>query len=347
VAIRRSAAAEIAVLLADLCSDDPVARETAEARLTVIGVRAVPHLIVAFDRSGSAGTRTAILKVLEATPDRRSAELGAEQLEADDTAPAVRTAAVSLLGAFLQSAESARVLDTLTAFILDAERPDSFRLHALDVIERALPHVLTPLRARLAEDPSSAIRAWASASTAAGAPVIDPRLAIESAAAGEPADPRFLRELVPAGAAGAPLPTLHRLIEVARDREARASGAAERGAWLAVRGSVHLALAQRGSRVAVYDLREAIARTAEPLPDGFAEAAALVGDGACLESIAELLTRAPATPDGTLREWRDRVTRAGRSIVERERLTRRHAVMKKIARHAPETAAALLVSPST
>jgi hypothetical protein len=343
VAIRRSAAAEIAVLLADLCSDDPVARETAEARLTVIGVRAIPHLIVAFDRSGSAGARAAILKVLEATPDRRSAELGAEQLEADDADPAVRTAAVSLLGAFLQSAESARVLDTLTAFILDAERPDSLRLHALDVIERALPHVLTPLRARLTEDPSSAIRAWASASTAAGAPVIDPRLAIESAAAGEPADPRFLRELVPAGAADAPLPTLHRLIEVARDREARAGGAAERRAWLAVRSSVHLSLAHRGSRVAVYDLREAIARAAEPLPDGFAEAAALVGDGACLESIAELLARAPAAPDSPLREWQDRLARAGRSIVERERLTRRHAIMKKIARISPGVASSLLI----
>jgi len=342
VAIRRSAAAEIAVLLADLCSDDPVARETAEARLTVIGVRAVPHLIVAFDRSGSAGTRTAILKVLEATPDRRSAELGAEQLEADDTAPAVRTAAVSLLGAFLQSAESARVFDTLTAFILDAERPDSLRLHALDVIERALPHVLTPLRARLAEDPSSAIRAWASASTAAGAPVIDPRLAIESAAAGEPADPRFLRELVPEGSADAPLPTLHRLVEVARDREAKGGSAAERGAWLAVRGSVHLALARRASRVAVYDLREAIARATEPLPEGFAEAAGLVGDGACLESIAELLARAPARTDNRVREWQDQLMDAGRSIVERERLTRRHAVMKKVARISPGVASSLL-----
>ena len=51
MAIRRSAAAEIEQLLADLCGGDAVARETAAARLTVIGVRAVPHLIVAFDRA--------------------------------------------------------------------------------------------------------------------------------------------------------------------------------------------------------------------------------------------------------------------------------------------------------
>jgi len=347
VAIRRSAAAEIEVLLGDLCSDDPVARETAEARLTVIGARAVPHLIVAFDRSTSVGARTAILKVLEATPDRRSAELGAEQLEADGADLAVRKAAVALLGAFLHSAESTRVLDTLTAFVLDAERPDGLRLHALDAIERALPQVLQPLRARLTEDPSAAIRAWALAAAAAGAPVIDPRLAIESAAAGEPADPRFLGELLPAGSADAPLPTLHRLIEVARECEARARSAAERGAWLALRGSVHLALARRASRVAVYDLREAIAQAADPLPEDFAEAAGLVGDAACLESIAESLARRPAPSDSRMRDWQERLTQAGRAIVARERFTRRHAVMKKIARHAPETAAALLVSPST
>jgi hypothetical protein len=341
VAIRKSAAAEIETLLADLCGDDPVARETAEARLTVIGVRAIPHLIVAFDRAASAVARTVILKVLEATPDRRSAELGAEQLEADGADPAVRAAAVGLLGAYLESAESSRVLDTLTPFILDAERPDALRLHALDVIERALPHVLEPLRTRLAEDPSSAIRAWASVSAATGTPVIDPRLAIEAAAAGEPADPRFLRELVPAGSADAPLPTLHRLVEVARDREA-AAGAADGEAWLAVRGAVHLALARRASRVAVYDLREAIGRAAAPLPEGFAEAAGLVGDAACLEAIAELLARTRTETDSRMRGWQRDLVQAGRSIVERERLTRRHAVMKKIVRLSPDVASALL-----
>ena len=347
MAIRRSAAAEIELLLADLCSDDAVARETAGARLTVIGVRAVPHLIVAFDRAAAAGVKVAILKVLEATPDRRSAELGAEQLESDAADPAVRDAAVALLGAYLESPESTRVLDTLTAFILDTERSDTHRLRALDAIERALPHVLKPLRERLAEDPSSAIRAWAAVSPASGTPVIDPRLAIEAAAAGEPADPRFLQELVPAGCADAPLPTLHRLVEMARDREAQASSAADRGAWCAVRGMVHRALARRASRVAVYDLRETLSRAAEPLPGGFAEAAGLVGDVGCLESIAEALARAPAALEGPWREWKDDLAKAGRAIVERERLTRRHAAMKRIVRLSPDVAATLLAPAHT
>ena len=344
MAIRRSAAAEIEVLLADLCGADPVARGTAEARLAVIGVRAVPHLIVAFDRATSPAARVAVLKALEALPDRRSAELGAEQLESDTADPAVRAAAAGLLGAFLESPESARVLDALTAFAIDAEYPDALRLIALDSIGRALPDVLGPIRARLADDPSSAVRAWAAASASEGAPVIDPRLAVETAAEGGPADPRLLLELLPAGTADAPIPMLYRLIEVARNREAATPAPAERRAWLAVRGAVHRALAARASRVAVYDLREAIAKAAEPLPEGFAEAAGMVGDAACLESIAEQVARRTPAPDADLRGWHAHLLAAGRAIAAREGLTRRHAVMKKIARTEPAVAAELLAT---
>jgi hypothetical protein len=146
--------------------------------------------------------------------------------------------------------------------------------------------------------------------------VIDPLLAIEAAAAGEPADPTFLRELVPAGSADAPLPTLHRLVEVARDQEGQTSSAAERAAWLAVRGLVHLALARRASRVAVYDLRETLARR-EPLP-GFAEAAGLVGDAGA--SSRSPNTRAAALPGRTPPcEWQGQHAQAGPPDVERAR----------------------------
>jgi hypothetical protein len=342
VAIRRSAAAEIEELIAGLVGDDPVPRETAGARLAIIGVRAVPHLIVAFDRTPSPSARAAILKALESAPDRRSAELGAEQLESDGADPTVRAAAVGLLGAYLDTEESTRALDTLTAFSLEEDRPDTLRLHALDAIERALPRVLTPLRERLASDPSPAIRAWASAAAAMGRPEIDPRLAIESAAAGTPVAPALLRELVPAGSAETPLPTLHRLIEVSRTREEEAAAPADRREWQVVRGLVHVALARRSSRVALYDLRETLAGAIEPLPSGFIEAAALAGDASCLEALAEALTRIPLLPDDRDAKWRDGLVGAGRAIVERERLTRRHAIVKKIARLSPEMASALL-----
>jgi hypothetical protein len=43
-----------------------------------------------------------------------------------------------------------------------------------------------------------------------------------------------------------------------------------------------------------------------------------------------------------MREWLGDLLQAGRSIVERERLTRRHAVMKKILRLSPGVASVLL-----
>jgi hypothetical protein len=344
VAIRKSAAAEIEHLIQDLCGADAVARETAGARLAVIGVRGVPHLIVAFGHTVSAVARAAIFKVLEASPDRRGVDLAIEQLHAAEADPKVRMAALALLGAHLDGEESPRALDALSAAALDADRPDTLRLQAIDVIERALPHVLKPLRKRLAKDGSAAVRGWACRGAAAAGAAIDPRAALQSVAAGEAADPSLLRDLVPAGSADTPLPTLHRVIEMARTREDSAPAAADRMEWRAVRGSVHLALAQRGSRVAVYDLRESLAGAAEALPAGFVEAAALVGDGSCLEPIAEALARVPATLDRRDQQWRDGLLRAGRAIVERERLTRRHAVIRKIARVSPGVASALLAA---
>jgi hypothetical protein len=346
VAIRKSAAAEIEHLMRDLCGADEIARETAGARLAVIGVRGVPHLIAAFGHTVSAVARAAILKVLEASPDRRGVDLAIEELHAPEADPKVRSAAMALLGAHLDGQESPRALDALSAVALDANRPDALRLQAIDALERTIPHVLKPLRKRLAKDGSAAVRGWASRGAATTGVAIDPRAALESAAAGEAADPSLLRDLVPAGSQDAPLPTLHRVIEIARTREDGAPAAADRLEWRAVRGSVHLALAQRGSRVAVYDLRETLAGAAEALPAGFVEAAALVGDGSCLEPIAEALARCPATLDRRDQQWRDDLLRAGRAIVERERLTRRHAVIRKIAAASPAIAGALLAAAS-
>jgi hypothetical protein len=342
VAIRKSAAAEIEQLIGDLCAGDQVARETAAARLAVIGPRAVPHLVAAVGLTESPAARAAILKILEGSPDRRSVDLAVEQLHDQHADAKVRAAGIALLGAHLDQREGPRALDELSAFALDAEQPDALRLHALDVVGRVHPDVVAPLRKLLAVDLSPAVRAWASGTAGDARPAIDPRQAVESAAAGDPFDPALLRELVPAGSAEAPLPTLHRLVEVARAREESAPAPADRLEWVAVRGSVHLALARRSSRVAVYDLREALAGGPAALPAEFVEAAALVGDSSCLEPIAERLARTPSTVDRADQQWRDGLIRAGRAIVERERLTRRHAAMRRIARLSPEVAAALL-----
>jgi hypothetical protein len=175
---------------------------------------------------------------------------------------------------------------------------------------------------------------------------MDPRAAIEAAASGEPADPALLRALVPEGAAATPLPVLHRLVEAAKAREERSSAEADRLEWRRLRGAVHFALALRGSRVALYDLRETLAGARTALPAGFIAAVGLVGDRVCLDPIAEALARVPAILDARDQEWRDDLVRAGRAIIQRERLTRRHDVIRKIAKAWPAVAAVLLAPAS-
>jgi hypothetical protein len=90
------------------------------------------------------------------------------------------------------------------------------------------------------------------------------------------------------------------------------------------RGCAHVALAKRSSLLGVYDLREALESASAPLPVEFLAALALTGDTSCLEAIAAAHGRA------TDRWWREHLADAFHAIVERERLTRRHAVLKKI-----------------
>ena len=90
-----------------------------------------------------------------------------------------------------------------------------------------------------------------------------------------------------------------------------------------VRGAVHFALAIRGSRVAAYDLRETLAGATPALPADFIAAAGLVGDASCLDAIAAALAAPPSAVDDRDQRWRDDLVRAGRAIVQRERLTQR------------------------
>ena len=77
------------------------------------------------------------------------------------------------------------------------------------------------------------------------------------------------------------LTVLRRLVDVIRERE-RHRGDETRAQWMAVRGQVHQHLASRGSRIALYDLRDTLDRMRGPIPVGFLAAAATVGDAACL-----------------------------------------------------------------
>ena len=334
MAIRPSAASEIRALLDALTSADDVVRETAAARLSAIGARVVPHLLDGFRRSPSPVAQASILKVLESTRDRRGLALAIDALSATPREPAIAIAALNLLGAFLDD-DSTQAIEALGAIVTDPDRLDLERLAAWQVLERMPERILAPLRTRLAKDKSTAIRrrlTAAKTTTRAPEPALDPAEFLQMAARGGAVDPAMLKDALAAGGGRASLTVLHRLVEVARTRETEARADADRHEWQTARGTVHLALAHRASRVAVYDVRDTIASATGSLPPDFVAAAALVGDSGCLEAIADALARVPARVDREEQDWRDRLYDAARAIITRERLSRRHAAARRLAR---------------
>jgi hypothetical protein len=109
---------------------------------------------------------------------------------------------------------------------------------------------------------------------------------------------------------------------------------------------VHVALADRNSRLALYDLRESFEAASTPLPVDFLAALSKVGDSSCLEALATAYARAsPPRPSGAGKSvdwWRQHVADVFRTIVTREGLTRRHAVLKKIEARRPNVLKDLL-----
>jgi hypothetical protein len=197
-------------------------------------------------------------------------------------------------------------------------------LEAMAALADLKPSTLKPLWDALSKDPSAAIRAQVgAASGGAEASVSAVDRLIAASEHGLPDDPEMLRGMLGEGANAAPLPTLHRIVERIREREA-AEPAARRGEWTRARGTAHLALARRSSRLGLYDLREALDGAAAGLPVEFLTALSIVGDASCLEAIAAAHARAGDA------WWHDHLADTFRAIVARERLTRRHVVMKKI-----------------
>jgi hypothetical protein len=325
VPIRKSSAASIDALTADLASPSAVTREAAIARLTVIGPRAVESLVAVVGRVETGPTaRLAAIRALEALADERALDVALRAaLDAD---AGVAAGAVALAQVFLTGRRDPAVLDRLTTIALDRSRPEAVRLAAVTAVSGLKAATLKPLWETLAADPSAAIRECIGAlarpaGRRAEAPAGDQLH--EAAEAGLPDHPETLRRLLTAGGTTAPLATLHRIIERLREREAAAPAAA-RGEWTRARGTAHIALAKRSSRIGIYDLREALEAASTPMPVEFLAALSIAGDASCLEAIAAAHGRATHT------WWRQHLDDTFQAIVAREGLTRRHAVMKKI-----------------
>lgn len=345
--IRASAAAEIRQLLDALADPDEIVRESAIARLAVIGPRAAERLLLDYP-SAPPGARAGMLRALEALAEPRALPLARAAL-ADSSAEAADAAqaGVAVLRAFLTSADAAAArdaLDALVAAALDGSRATASRLAAFDAL-RVLPaDVRQAVRKNLVEDPNPQVRAFA-VSAGAPAPIDTPptdestwREAIEGRL---PATPAPLKQALAARRSRARLGELQHLVDHLRAREQREADAGRREEWRAVRGAVHLALADRNSRLALYDLRDSLL-DADRLPVAFLAALEEVGDATCLESLAAAYDASSRSGDAW---WREHVATAFRAIVQREGLTRRHAAVKRTMSRWPEATADLMARP--
>ena len=329
--IKTSSGKLIDRLIAGLSADSPVTVEAAVARLTVIGTRAVERLTAVVDRTAPPSARIAALRTLEAIADPRA--LVPVFVAMDDRDMGVASAAISTARRFLRSARGADVVDHLTRIALDVGRPESLRLiviHALDDLE---PTTLRPLWTALAHDPSPAVRASAHSATSHGsAAPTDPVDDLTAAAERDlPDDPVALRHVIARAGPLVALPLLHRIVERVRERET-AEPPDRRPDWTTTRAAAHLALAHRGSRLALYDLRESLEAARAPLPVEFLAALSIVGDSSCLEAIAAAYARTADSGRAQMDWWRQHLASAFHAIVKRNRITRRHAVLKKIAK---------------
>lgn len=346
--IKASSARKIDGLVADLRSDRAVTREAASVQLTVIGSRAVERLL-ALASDASPAARAAALRTLEAIADPRA--LTPALAAIDDPDVDVAIAAIGTARAFLREDHGAAVVDRLTEVALDRPRHQSLRLAAIRALAELEPSTVKPLLDALGDDPNEVLRAAADpAARSAGrirrSPAEDLLRATQGGLEdGLGDDPAAIRQAIADATSAVPLPALLGLVKHAREREASAPPG-RRGEWIAVRGTAHVALAKRRSRLAIYDLRESLETAVAPLPADFLAALSAVGDASCLEPIAAVYTRVPAGGNGAdarsrQSAWRHELAETFGAIVRREGLTRRHGVAKKIRMRWPDAAGAL------
>ena len=337
MSIKPSAGTEIRTLLAALSSGDEIRRETAIARLAIIGPRAVDRMLATY-ASADRDTRIAILRTLEAIGDPRAVRVATEALsEGGDLA----VTAANTLRALLDSTNrsSTQALDALVATALSSAAERRVRVAAFDALRDMPEDIREGVATALADRPDGAIQP----SLPVGSGVARSHDALwQDAIEGRLADdPTALREVVAARGESAPLNVLQRLVDASRARERETENAHRRAAWRGLRGALHQALGLRGSTIALYDVRETLEETREPLPASFIGALHAVGDSSCLEAIAAAHAAAPRNTESADR-WRAQLEAAFKAVAAREKISRKSAVMKRIEKRWPADADALL-----
>ena len=334
MAIHLSASKQIRTLVADLSSDSAATRDAAIARLTVIGQRAgEPLAALVANRNALATARSAALRVFEAIDDPRGLDAALSAI--DDPAADVAHAAIAALRPHLRGRRGATAVDHLARTALDQTR-------ALDLREAAVRELLGLEKAAvrlllkaLRDDPTPQIAALAAPegqALAAGGQGRFDKLLAQAVDGHLPRDADLLRQAITEAGERASLPALHGVVERIREREHTLSPMEQR-TWTAARAAAHVVLARRGSRVAIYDLRESIERAREPLPVAFLTALDAIGDASCLEAIVTAYAAAKRSEQDW---WRDHLMQAFRVIAQREGLTKRNRVVKRLWTRWPE-----------
>jgi hypothetical protein len=285
------------------------------ARLRVLGAQALPRLTALIRSDADAAVRAAALTALEGLEDTRAADVALASLEDDDE---VAVAAIGVLRGWLTGDHGLPALDAVTGLALTRTRGATVRLAALDALSDLPRELVAPV---LEQAPS-----------AEGEPLEGKRGPAEAGPYVQDLDdPLAVREWIAAHGARAALSTLHDLVVRCREREKAEPSARLRQEWIVARGTAHAALAQRNSRVALYDLREAFDGAATPLPLDFLTAVTSIGDATCLEPMARAWDAAKSET-----WWRDRLAGAATEIVARERLGAKNAALKRVRGRWPE-----------
>jgi HEAT repeat protein len=326
LAIRASSSKEVETLVADLSSDSSLKRDAAVARLIVIGPRAVDRVVrLASNRAASATARIAAFRSLEAIADPRALPAAVEAFA--DADPSIAIAALNAARVFLRMPQGVEVLDSVIQIALDRDGVLPVRLAAIQALSELPQATIEPVLAALRSEPDPEIANVLQPPQRRA--VVNTVQRLDAAAAGTlPTDAEALKSAIARSGAEVPLLTLHQIIERVRVREG-SDPAARQAGWMGARAAAHIALADRGSRLALYDLRETIESLREPIPVEFFAAVTAIGDATCLEPIASAYRRAKD-------DWsRTHLADAFRAIVNREKITRRNATAKKIEKRFP------------
>jgi hypothetical protein len=288
-------------LIADLQSIDSIRRDAAVARLRIHGSRALPRLVDLAGSDAPVAVRARALDALEGINDVRAIDVAFDALR--DGNIDIVIAALGVLRQWVAEETGTRLLDAITAIAVDRSRDARVRVAALAALSELPEHLLRPIRNQ-APPPESA------------GPSLE--------------DPVAVREWIQAYGSGATLSTLHALVTKTREREQAESSSRLRSEWLQARGRAHHALAKRQSLVALYDIRETFESSSSALPQSFVSSAAAIGDASCLEPLA----RAWAAGGKDL-SWKHQLSTTAATIMRREKLTGRSAVVKKLRANFP------------